>query len=247
MKKLLALLLLTILLTVSWVLIDTTHLLPEYGQADLADRVSQKFIQKSVTADQDPIIWGQTDNAETGSANMVTSVVVNYRSFDTLGEVTVLFISAFGISLIAGTADTLIERSESGFILKTASTYLTPVVLLLGIYIITHGHLTPGGGFQGGSMIASAILLMLISKPEFLPSRKKFKVLEGLSGSMYIVLGLLGIVYTGFFLKNFLPTGTVGALFSGGIIPLIYVFIGLKVGSELTGILSDFLKKEVRA
>jgi multicomponent Na+:H+ antiporter subunit B len=46
---------------------------------------------------------------------------------------------------------------------------------------------------------------------------------------------------------NFLPTGTVGNLLSAGIIPVVYVIIGLKVGSEITGIVADMFNEEVKA
>jgi len=244
MKKILALLLVSVFAFFAITLVQSDQLVPKFGDADLSSRVSDKYISKSVSVDNKVVEYGETVNAETGSANLVTSIVVNYRSFDTLGEVTVLFISALGISLIVGTTDGMIKRSESGFILKTGSKVLMPILLIVGIYVITHGHLTPGGGFQGGSMIASAVLLLLISDHEFVPNMNKFKVLEGLSGSLYIIIGLVSISLTGYFLKNFMPTGQVGELMSAGIIPIIYLFIGLKVGSELTGILSDFLKKE---
>lgn len=245
MKHFLALLLgFTFILFASVMVIDN-DLIPTYGNANMKNSISDKFINKSVTGDTEVVKFGETSNSETGSANMVTSIVANYRSFDTLGEVTVLFISALGISLLAGTTNTMIERKKSGFILKAGSKVLMPILLVVGIYVITHGHLTPGGGFQGGSMIASSILLMLISDHEFVPNINKFKILEGLSGSVYIIIGLVGISATGYFLKNFMSTGVVGNLFSAGIIPVVYLFIGLKVGSELTSILTDFLKKEV--
>jgi len=245
MKKLLALLLIFTFVLFSAAFLISEKLMPNYGQANISKSVSDKFISKSVNGDGPIVEYGETTSSETGSANMVTSIVVNYRSFDTLGEVTVLFISALGISLIVGTTDSMVKRNESGFILKAGSKVLMPILLVVGIYVITHGHLTPGGGFQGGSMIASSILLMLISDHEFVPNINKFKFLEGLSGSIYIIIGLVSISITVYFLKNFISTGTVGNLFSAGIIPIIYLFIGLKVGSELTGILTDFLKKEV--
>lgn len=244
MKKFLALALLVLFAYLGITMVLNNGLIPKFGQSLTDNTVSEKFVSKSVTAENLPVEYGKTENAETGSANMVTSIVVNYRSFDTLGEVTVLFISALGVSLIVGTSDKMIERSESGFILKTGARILTPVLLILGIYVITHGHLTPGGGFQGGSMIASSVLLLILSNKEYVPEGKKFKMLEGLSGSIYILIGLAGMATTGYFLKNFVSTGTVGELFSAGLIPVIYLFIGLKVGSELTGILADFLKKE---
>ena len=72
----------------------------EYGEVDLDQRVSGSFIDKNVTGENDEVVFGESRDLEDGSANYVTSVVVNYRSFDTLGEVTVLFIAAFGVGLL---------------------------------------------------------------------------------------------------------------------------------------------------
>jgi multicomponent Na+:H+ antiporter subunit B len=67
--------------------------------------------------------------------------------------------------------------------------------------------------------------------------------IESLSGAFYVVIGVLGLVLAGGFLDNrFLPLGQFGSLFSAGAIPIIYSLIGLKVGSELTGILENVEK-----
>lgn len=244
MKRFLSIMLVALFAYLGMTMVLDNQLIPEFGKSLTEKTVSEQYISKSVTANSETVEYGKTENAESGSANLVTSIVANYRSFDTLGEVTVLFISAMGVSLMVGTSDKLIERSESGFILKTGARILTPILLVVGIYVITHGHITPGGGFQGGSMIASSVLLLILSDKDFVPVTRKFKILEGVSGSIYILIGLAGMATTGYFLKNFVATGTVGELFSAGLIPVIYLFIGLKVGSELTGILADFLKKE---
>jgi len=65
---------------------------------------------------------------------------------------------------------------------------------------------------------------------------------ESLAGSVFVIIGLLGILYGNSFLANILPLGTVNTLFSAGVIPLIYIAVGFKVGSELTGLLDTMLK-----
>lgn len=247
MKKIIALLLLLTLsgLLVTFVLQNDWLTTPTDETFDA--RVSNKMISKSVTESTKPIEFGETVDAETGSANMVTSIVVNYRSFDTLGEVTVLFISALSVSILIGTSHNMIARQASGFILRVGARVVTPLLLLMGFYVITHGHLTPGGGFQGGAMLASAALLMILSDPTFKPVKQHLKWLEGTAGTLYVAIGLIGLVMTGYFLKNVLPTGTVGSLFSAGIIPIVYLLVGLKVGSEITSMLTDFMSKEANA
>ena len=69
------------------------------------------------------------------------------------------------------------------------------------------------------------------------------KVLEGSMGLAYVLLGIGGLLISGSFLQNFLPTGVVGNLFSAGLIPIVYSLIGLKVGAELSGIVDDFVSE----
>jgi len=244
MKNVLALLLIAVLAFLTMTYVIDNNLIPEYGEARLDQTVSGAYVTQSVTEKNDNVSFGRSDNLELGSANAVTNIVLGYRAFDTLGEVTVLFVAALGVSLLLSSSEGFAKRSKSGFILKVGSKIILPIVIIVGVYIITHGHLSPGGGFQGGAMIAAALLLMAISDPQFIPSIKQFKLLEGLSGTIFIILGLVGISVSGYFLSNYMDTGIIGTLTSAGIIPVLYMFIGLKVGSELISIITDFLREE---
>lgn len=180
---------------------------------------------------------------DVNAANLVSAVVVTYRGLDTLGEVTILFITAAIIGFflktqVSGRKDYDVRKSSD--ILITASKILVPVIILFGIYVIINGHLTPGGGFQGGAIIASAVVLAMLANPGMKFNHKLFTVLESISGVSFVLIGIAGVVYAGGFLDNrFIPTGKVGDLISAGAIPLIYIFIGLKVGSELSNILGS--------
>lgn len=218
-----------------------------YNDELAKDSAASRYIAKDVNGEAGEIVFGETKNAETGSANMVTSVITNYRSFDTLGEVTVLFLAALGVSILAGSMDKAPKRKKIGFILKASAGILFPVMLVTGVYIFTHGHLTPGGGFPGGSMIASSFLLLYLADDGFRANVKGFKITEGIAGTLYVLAGIAGLVTAGCFLVNFLQTGIVGNLLSGGIIPIIYILIGLKVGSEITGIIAEMFNEEVKA
>jgi len=182
---------------------------------------------------------------QTGATNIVTSVVVSYRGFDTLGEVTVLFIAAIGLSAVLYRKEERLKKEvrKSSLILYTGCRFLFPLILLFGAYIFIHGHLTPGGGFQGGAVIASAFLLTMLGCWEWGGiNRKRFKITESLSGLIFVVVGLLGLFYGGYFLLNYLPKGMPNELFSAGIIPIIYIAIGFKVGSEITGIIDNMTR-----
>lgn len=177
---------------------------------------------------------------ETGAANLVTAIVVTYRGFDTLGEVTILFLTAaiIGFMLSLGkNTDRKPEQSTSE-LLETASNVLLPIIILVGVYIFINGHLTPGGGFQGGAVLASAIILWLMSVSGPKISHTLLEVTEAFSGFGFVILGVLGVFLAGGFLDNkILPLGTFGSLFSAGAIPVIYSLIGLKVGAELSKII----------
>ncbi|MCD6472455.1 Na(+)/H(+) antiporter subunit B [Candidatus Aerophobetes bacterium] len=187
---------------------------------------------------------------ETGAVNIVTSVVLNYRGFDTLGEVTVLFIAAIGLGAVLFTEKRVQKHAskskddktkKASLILRTGSNLLFPLILLFGAYIFVHGHLTPGGGFQGGAVIASGFLLMYLAFPKQSINKKSLSVVESLSGLIFVGIGLFGLIFSGYFLSNFLPKGIPNTLFSAGIIPIIYIAVGFKVGFELTSVIDDLL------
>lgn len=221
----------------------------EFGKSDFMNGISQAFVVKN---HENPdttqeVVYGETVNPESGPSNLVTSIVADYRSFDTLGEITVLFVSSLGVALLLGTSKQ--KRLEldfhPNFMLRVGSKALFGIILMTGIYVTIHGHLTPGGGFPGGAMIASSILLLYLADDSFRTKVQGFKILESIAGSLYVLIGLVGLVFFDSFLINFLDTGIVGDLFSSGIIPIIYVLIGLKVGSEISGIIDNFLTGEV--
>jgi len=180
------------------------------------------------------------------SQNVVTSVVVTYRGLDTLGEVTVLFLATTGIGFLIKrrkkkAAGEIRRASE---ILNAGSLFIFPIIILYGVYVFTHGHLTPGGGFQGGVLIASAFVLMMLSDVKASLNHLILEVVEAISGFSYVLVAALGLFLLGSFLDpTFLPMGKFGRLLSAGAIPLIYTFVGLKVGAELTNIV-DSLRAE---
>jgi len=182
---------------------------------------------------------------QTGAVNMVTSVVLNYRGFDTLGEVTILFIASLGLGAVLSTVKTSSreETTPSSLILSTGCRFLFPFILLFGTYTFLHGHLTPGGGFQGGAIIASGFLLRYLGCPAKRTNPSLFVALESTGGLVFTLIGLLGLTLSGFFLFNFLPKGEANTLFSAGIIPVIYIAIGFKVGAELAGIIDGLIVK----
>ncbi|MEA3290766.1 MAG: MnhB domain-containing protein [Pseudomonadota bacterium] len=182
---------------------------------------------------------------ETGAANFVTSVVLGYRGIDTLGELSILFATAAGAGLLLGRRRANAARDpEGGFILRAGADFLFPLLLVVGFYIVFHGHLTPGGGFQGGVILAAAFFLPILARPSASLDHGVISLLEGLAGGAFIVIGLWALFTRGDFLAPMLAKGSLGALFSAGTLPLLYLAVGLKVGAELAGLLATLSETE---
>ncbi len=182
---------------------------------------------------------------ETGASNFVTSVVLAYRGIDTLLELTILFTAAMIGGMVLGRRKVDAPRDpDAGFILRTGADLLFPLLLVVGLYIILHGHLTPGGGFQGGVILASAFFLPLLARPGSSINQDVISIVEGLAGAAFIIIGLLAMFDGREFLTPLLDKGEVGALISAGTLPILYLAVGIKVGSELAGLLAHLADAE---
>lgn len=124
-------------------------------------------------------------------------------------------------------------------IVKTITRLIVGLVLLFGIYIVLHGHLSPGGGFSGGVIVALSFVLMMLAFGEDVAvakiSRNLASNLESIGALMFLFIAILGFLGGSFFL-NILSTGTPFKLFSAGTIILSNISIGIKVGIGLFAI-----------
>lgn len=130
------------------------------------------------------------------------------------------------------------QSSGMTLIVKTVTRVSVWLIILYGIYIILHGHLTPGGGFAGGVIIALAFLnLMLAYGRDFIKKWVNISFLhdiESSSAALFLAIGILGIAFSGYFLANFLSGyGTLYRLYSAGTIPILNIIIGAKVSMGL--------------
>lgn len=186
--------------------------------------------------------------SETGSLNFVTAILYDYRAYDSLGESTIIFGAVSGIVLLLSRKTLPVSSHGLSFIVKRTFGMLTPFIFLFGIYIISHGHLSPGGGFQGGVILgAISIIFSIVYGSEFdykrySPTTKT--LLETSGALLFIGLGLLGVIMGGNFLVNLkiLDSG-VGTLLSGGSIPFINIGIGFKIGAGLAIIFYSMIQK----
>ncbi|WP_316860158.1 MnhB domain-containing protein [uncultured Cohaesibacter sp.] len=137
------------------------------------------------------------------------------------------------------------KEQPTGELLTTGARLLIPLILLFGAYVFINGHLTPGGGFQGGAILASGVILLLLADPGKRLSHSLLSRIESSSGLLYVAIGVAGALLAGGFLDNrILPLGQMGDLLSAGAIPLIYTLIGLKVGAEFSSMLESFKETE---
>jgi multicomponent Na+:H+ antiporter subunit B len=128
---------------------------------------------------------------------------------------------------------------------------LLPVIVVYGVIIVLHGHLTPGGGFSGGAILGTALVLYGLTFGQE-ASLKIFpesvsKYLESGGVLAVIIIGLIGLFVGGYFLSNAdtgIPLGEPGNLISGGFIPLLMIAIGIKVGSTLMTLFNALLEDE---
>lgn len=188
--------------------------------------------------------------------DVVTAVNFDYRGFDTLGEEFIFFAAVVGVVLILreqpDERQGHIEDFATGRAVPPASDAvrvlglgLAPVSVLFGIDLVTHGQLTPGGGFQGGVVLASAVLLIYLAGEyddlHGLYGETTLERAEAFGGGAYIMLGLLGLMTGGAFMQNVLPLGRSGSVFSAGTVPFINLAVGIEIGAGFVMLLTNFL------
>ena len=132
------------------------------------------------------------------------------------------------------------RRPGMSMIVKTVTRWLKGPILLFGIYIVLYGHITPGGGFGGGVIIASAFILIMLALGSGYShgvfSQGAASKFDSLGLLIFLVVGWLGTWYAGqYFFSNFIetPEQAYFELFSGGVMPVLNLALGLKVSSAL--------------
>jgi multicomponent Na+:H+ antiporter subunit B len=133
--------------------------------------------------------------------------------------------------------------------LRVTSLLLVPLLIALGVYVVLHGALTPGGGFQGGIVLAAGPLAALLAGRYFAMKRMApeslLEVAEALGAAGYALVGLGGLIIAGIYLKNFLPLGTPAMLLSAGMMPLNSIAVGLEVSGAFLLVWTEFLDQSL--
>ncbi|HEX4805595.1 MAG TPA: MnhB domain-containing protein [Conexibacter sp.] len=188
------------------------------------------------------------------AANTVNGITYDLRGLDTLGEELILFVAALGSAVLLrhGRGED-VERQRAGAepapatpdALRVAGAVLVGPLIVLGAYVVTHGHLTPGGGFQGGVILAAGLLLayaagQVVALQRIEPTTL-VEVADATGALAYGLVALGGLVFAAAALSNFLPYGTTGHLLSAGTIPVLSVAVGVEVTGAVALILTELL------
>jgi multicomponent Na+:H+ antiporter subunit B len=192
---------------------------------------------------------------ERHATDLVTALNFDFRGFDTFGEEFILFASVLGVVLILremrgenkrpseqeAKEHTFAGASEA---LRALALGLIPGLTVLGVYIVVHGQITPGGGFQGGVVLAAGPLAVFLAgrylRMKALAPQTLVEIGDALGAAGYGLVGLSGLVFVGVFFKNFLPQGIPGHLLSAGQIDVASVAVGLEVTGAFLVAWSEF-------
>lgn len=190
------------------------------------------------------------------ATDLITLLNFDVRAFDTLGEEFILFASVLGIVLILrelrDEQEELHEEEAeehrfagASAALRALAAGLIGIIVALGVYIVVHGQITPGGGFQGGVILAAAPLGAFLAgrylRMKAIAPHLLIEWGDALGAAGYALLGLSGLVFAGIFLKNYIPLGTPGHLLSGGQLDVASVFVGLEVSGAFLVAWTQFL------
>lgn len=194
---------------------------------------------------------------EAGPENIVTAVILNYRGYDTMGEVAVIFSALCAVIAILdrekrGRSRSGVDASgvETSVIVRTVVRFSVPVVLLFAAYMITHGKPSPGGGFQGGAVIGASVVLFTLAYGLAVSTNRmplKFRVpLESLNMLGFLAVGFIGVVLGVQFLTYVLPGvhGTAVETVRSLMMEAIEAGIGIGGGVIFIGIVFAMIRED---
>lgn len=186
------------------------------------------------------------------TANVVASVTFDSRGLDTLVEEAIFVASVVGVSFLLrpGEDEEMRPDVDGGRVLPSTTLVgyaLLPVTVLLGVDLIAHGHLTPGGGFQGGVVAGTGIHLLYVAG-RFRALRRlgpphPFEWGEAVGTGAFAALAGATVLAAGAFLANVVPTGHLGHLLSGGTVPILNGAVGVEVASGTVVLVARFLEQ----
>ena len=202
------------------ILIITVATLPRFGSelSPAVNEVSKRYLEQGLS--------------DTGATNAVAGIILDYRAFDTLGESMVLFTATLTVIFLlkqfkrSGSDEDSRDNKEHNAGVRSLPARVVfdisiPFILLYGIYVVVNGHLSPGGGFSGGTIIGAGLILahMVFGEDyagKFISVERCTKIMAGANG-----------------IESGIPLGTPGSILSGGLIFPLNICVGLIVACTI--------------
>jgi len=212
-------------------LLSATKDFPDWGDQDSPANdgpVSSFYIEKT--------------EEKTKVPNMVTAVLADYRGYDTMFETVVIFIAGIGIIAVLrtygnndSTPKNQVGDEGAGLLAKITCSLILPFIQLFALYVVAHGHHSPGGGFQGGVMLgASYILLALaygLARAKSCFSEKRTLVFAVVGIIIYVGWGVLCLIMG----KEFLNYSALDSILPGGVeMARSHSMLAVEIGVALT-------------
>lgn len=234
--------------TIVAVLIYTIFRLPLFGdpQNPAVNEVVKRYVENGLE--------------ETGAVNMVSGMILDYRAFDTFGESSVLFLAITCVMMlllrdknnisreedIREEHERAMERASNDMVLKRVTSVVMPWIILFGVYVVLNGHISPGGGFSGGAIMGSGLILCSIAYDADAVSRiftmKTFRAVTSTALLCYAASKAYAFFTGANGLPTGIPLGTPGAIFSSGLILVLDICVGLIVACTMYGFYTLFSK-----
>lgn len=233
------------------IMLSVVNDLPEFGNASnpADNEVMERYLESGIE--------------ETGATNFVAGMILDYRAFDTFGESNVLFLAVMCVVLLLkkdknnysekeeqeNREDDYFDENEKRPILQVGGKLLAPLIILYGVYVILNGHLSPGGGFSGGTIIGAGLILYASAYGQ----KKMQTFFTFRTFTLICVGGLLTYCacksysfFTGANHVGFeIPKGIPGHILSGGFILPLNICVGLIVACTMYGFYALFTKGDI--
>lgn len=225
-------------------LLLTVSYLPPYGEYanPVNNEVTERYIEKGME--------------ETGAVNIVAGVILDYRAFDTFGESCVLFVASCSVMMLMkkGKKDKPEEKlanynPKRDPVLKSLAKVLVPFNLMLGIYVVLNGHLSPGGGFSGGAIMGASLILFSSAygyrKVRPILTEKLIKIVTFASLTFYACAKGYSFFTGANHLHSIINPGTPGRIISAGLILPLNIAVGFVVTMTMYSFYALFTKEEI--
>jgi len=212
-------------------LLSATQDLPEWASPDspASTHLSPYYIENSME--------------QTSVPNFVTSVLADYRGYDTMFETTVIFCAGITVLSILRRSHRRKKkvirprpkRKDKDLILRTAARMIAPMMQLFALYVVAHGHHSPGGGFQGGVILGASFVLLAVAydlKTILNRLRERFIIIGGAVGvAIYVGIGAICLLLG----ENFLDYGAWSKILGVTVIEAhSHGMLGVEIGVAIT-------------